>query len=873
MENQKEHVYLAALLHDIGKFYQRADKKLADKGNELSEYSKRLADDICPINDKGRFGYQHVIWTNEFFEKFKNVLYSVPGIKQNIWENDGSQFDSIANLACHHHKPQTLLQSMISLADWWSAGIDRQNPQTLERESGENGKTDSTINWGRDRYKKSPLYSIFNTIRTDANPTSYGNMGFPLKPLSLSIQGADSTFPRCIKTEEDGGNEAQYYKLWQAFSEDFGKLPTDSYKAFVESLIYLLQKYTWCIPSNTNDMSDVSLFDHLKTTAAFAHCFFIHYQQHPEAYEYDNVGKRLSLQEDVFPVLLVGGDLSGIQKFIYNISSQKAAVSLKGRSFYLQLLIDSVIDRIVRDSRIDATRGQVVYSSGGKFYMLLPNTEKVRNALTDLDKEFSDSLWQEHQGQLLLNLAWVAFSFSDGKFSFEKQKKKDIGQLWKCLADKLSGKKDQKFKHVLLNRYEDFFTPQAVSFNPEDKKHRLCAVTGIEGSCEKLNPKDTDDEAVYVLPSIKEQCKLGETLKDADYVITYQENKLSTYLSSRAKCEIGIVNTYSYLFDQKELIDDNAEFRKITSADVSLVKRINNVDFLDARIKGQKTSYGFLFYGGNQQAQKGENNKTFEELADDTYLGVLRMDVDGLGAIFIQGLDENAKSFSAYSTLSFLLDYFFSGLLNTIREEFKDDVNILYAGGDDVFAIGRWDKLILFAERTRQAFRKFTGREDISISGGIVLVNDKFPIAKAAEMSGEAEDKAKRFEPWRETDVKYKKNAFTLFNESISWEKEYDNVKFWASRFADLCAQQGMPRSILHKIMRLYDMAKDKNPAYLWNAAYSLKRFEEGKKEDIKTLCNNLKEKLLLSPQRNRNIALIAIAARWAELKLRMNNQ
>lgn len=868
MENQKEHVYLAALLHDIGKFYQRADKKLADKGNELSEYSKRLADDICPINDKGRFGYQHVIWTNEFFEKFKNVLYSVPGIKQNIWENEGSQFDSIANLACRHHKPQSLLQSMISLADWWSAGIDRQNPQTLERESGEDGKTDSTINWGRDRYKKSPLYSIFNTIRTDANPTSYGNMGFPLKPLSLSIQGADSTFPRCIKTEENGGNEAQYYKLWQAFSEDFGKLPTDSYKAFVESLIYLLQKYTWCIPSNTNDMSDVSLFDHLKTTAAFAHCFFVHHQEYPEAYDYDNTRKRLSVKEGFFPILLVGGDLSGIQKFIYNISSQKAAVSLKGRSFYLQLLIDSVIDRIVRNPRIDATRGQVVYSSGGKFYMLLPNTEEVRMALADLDKEFSDSLWEKHQGQLLLNLAYVPFSFSNGKFAFENQNNKDIGQLWKCLADKLADKKNQKFKHTLLERYEELFSPQAVSAN-----NRPCAVTGIEDHCVKLNERDNDDDAVCVLRHVKDQCHLGETLKDADYVITYQEDKLSTYLSSRAKCEIEIVGTYTYLFDQKELIDDNAEFRKITSADVSLVKRINNLDFLDARIKGQKTSYGFLFYGGNQQAQKRGNNKTFEELAGDTYLGVLRMDVDGLGAIFIHGLDENAKSFSAYSTLSFLLDYFFSGLLNTIREEFKDDVNILYAGGDDVFAIGRWDKLILFAEKIRQAFRQFTGREDVSISGGIVLVNAKFPIAKAAEMSGEAEDKAKQFEPWRGTDVKYKKNAFTLFNESISWEKEYDDVKFWASRFADLCAQQGMPRSILHKIMRLYDMAKDKNPAYLWNAAYYLKRFEEGKKDDIQKLCNDLKDSILLSPQKNRNIALIAIAARWAELELRINNQ
>ena len=39
-------VFLGALLHDIGKFYQRSDKSFSDKYNSLSSYSKRLAEDI-----------------------------------------------------------------------------------------------------------------------------------------------------------------------------------------------------------------------------------------------------------------------------------------------------------------------------------------------------------------------------------------------------------------------------------------------------------------------------------------------------------------------------------------------------------------------------------------------------------------------------------------------------------------------------------------------------------------------------------------------------------------------------------------------------------------------------------------------------------
>lgn len=46
-------------------------------------------------------------------------------------------------------------------------------------------------------------------------------------------------------------------------------------------------------------------------------------------------------------LLFVGGDLSGIQKFIYNISSKKAAVSLKGRSAYLVEYTDTICQNLL----------------------------------------------------------------------------------------------------------------------------------------------------------------------------------------------------------------------------------------------------------------------------------------------------------------------------------------------------------------------------------------------------------------------------------------------------------------------------------------------------------------------------------------------
>ena len=859
MESIREHIYLAALLHDIGKFYQRADKPFSEKENDLSTHVKKIADYICPSNKEGRFGYQHTVWTLQFLAEIESKLKQIPAFIKNPF-NGNNNCESIFQLASYHHKPSTELQALISLADWWSAGIDRR--EKLEEEEVANEKN---IQWGKARYKRIPLYSVFNEINEGKGKSAFG-----LKPLSIEER---DFFPSDINTVEDGISEEKYARQWKAFSEEFKRLPTDTFNGFADSLLALLNKYTWCIPSNTTDMSNVSLFDHLKTTAAFADCLFIYKEEHPDEFVYQN--QRLSLKEGVKPIILLGGDLSGIQKFIYNIASRKAAVSLKGRSFYLQLLIDSIIQRIIQHEDIKATLAHVVYSSGGKFYMLLPNTEKVKLAIGDLKKDIEQELWQQHHGQLIINMDYVPFAYDvKGKgVNFEEQTNQEIGKLWKVLADKLTSQKNQKFKHQLLNNYDEFFKVQEVG-----GQTKVCAVTGIESNdCIALDSKTT--EKTYVLPIVKEQAELGNTLKDADYIVTYRSEDSNKYMRNRVKIDIHTTGIHNYLFDQLELTDDDAEFRKITSADTCRVRRINNTKFLDALLKGNGCSYGFQFYGGNKQAQtKDKNtqesrNKTFEELADGSYLGILRMDVDNLGSIFIKGLPEKDKSFSAYSTLSFMLDYFFSGYLNTIREKYKDDVNILYSGGDDVFAIGRWDKLIEFAADIRKDFAFFVGRNDISISGGIAIVGENYPIAKAAELAGDAEDKAKK-------DNGAKKNSFNMFGETISWHKEFDYIVKYKEEFVKLINTENLSKGILHKIKTYAQMIKDnvrrkaegkkEDMSYVWHTAYYLTRYMERHKsnQSITDFCKELRNKQLLVP---RNYELMAVAARWAELELKLN--
>ena len=484
------------------------------------------------------------------------------------------------------------------------------------------------------------------------------------------------------------------------------------------------------------------------------------------------------------PLLLVGGDLSGIQKFIYNISSRKAAVSLKGRSYYLIKLIDQILERFIKWPGIQATAKDVVYSSGGKFYIETVDTPETRAAIQAFRKEIEKELWDKHYGQLSVNIGFVPFSYNaDESVNVGDEKNAAYGRLLKAISDKLAQQKGTKFKDVILDEYDKLFEVNQVGGD-----QKVCAVTGIESDqCVSITDEERN-ESMYVLPSVKEQINLGESLRNIDYF------------------------------------------------------------------------------------------KSFSDLADGSYLGILRMDVDGLGKVFITGFPKK-KNYTDFSTK---LQQFFeygpnsNSRLKQLRfqPEYKEYVNIVYAGGDDVFAVGRWDKLIDFANDLRKSFadymRKTMNRSDITISGGIAIVSPKFPIAKAAEMAGEAEDSAKKF---RDSE----KNAFNMFGESLSWKDEFDYVENYKNQFVDLIENFDMSKSILHRIM-LYGLkvkgnkqrvldGKSKDYSYMWHVAYYLTRFKERykKQDQIAKFCDDLKINQLSGNERK--FELMALAARWAELE------
>ncbi len=81
---------------------------------------------------------------------------------------------------------------------------------------------------------------------------------------------------------------------------------------------------------------------HLKTTSAIALCLY-HY--HLNEFDRD-IQRKIEDRKDR-KYLVVGGDISGIQDFIYTITSKGALKYLRARSPFLELLVEEVVAEIL----------------------------------------------------------------------------------------------------------------------------------------------------------------------------------------------------------------------------------------------------------------------------------------------------------------------------------------------------------------------------------------------------------------------------------------------------------------------------------------------------------------------------------------------
>ncbi len=756
-----EHLHLAALLHDIGKFRMRAtDRYKQHQEHSYAFVNDDFADFFAPCGDA-----------------FKNAIR-------------------------HHHpnrypgcKPtelQHLIEKQVILADQLSA---------TEREDEEREGED---------FVEAALVSTLSRLKGATQEYRY-----PLKALNLT---RDTVVP----TESPDVNQGVYADLWHQFKTAFGRVARDTHytPAAYQTIVTLLEKYTSRVPSATpwgrdeiRTVPDISLYDHLRTTAATAACIG---RELSETEIDAHLSKQKQLERRI--CALIKGDISGIQSFLYQIRSEGAARELRGRSFYLQRLTEAIAHWVLEQFDLPITN--LILASGGHFYILAPYGE-AREKLDIVRQGISENLWALHKGALSCILAGMSITATDFKPD-------NFSKKWWDVSKKVQQRKQEKWSELDANTmFENLFKPHSG-----------------------------DERANWGFG------ELGRQLRDAEDLVAFEvpASPMPDAPDWRAAlkafgCEVHLCTDT----DAKPPIPQDAKR--------ATVYRLGDTEFLrDAALDkfqwdGVPVSYDFKVFR-QVTAYDAEKTADYDYLANASegvkWLGALRMDVDNLGTVFKKQLEK--ATLSRLATLSASLRLFFEGYVPEYCRQYnekqdEDILELIYAGGDDLFLVGGWSALPDIAERIRSEFRQFVTGDHITLSGGIAIEHKKYPLYQFAEQSGDAENAAKGVS---------EKNAITFLRKPMAWT-DFNVVRDWHQEFLKALGadRDPLPRSVLTLLSQIY--AEEER--WAWRSIYNFHRLQEGYKAQAPFL-----RKLQHALNWDTSFKLrefIHIITRWTALRIR----
>lgn len=305
-------------------------------------------------------------------------------------------------------------------------------------------------------------------------------------------------------------------------------------------------------------------------------------------------------------------------------------------------------------------------------------------------------------------------------------------------------------------------------------------------------------------------------------------------------------------------------------------------------------------YGAKLTLQTDENGKPqppekhdiieFSHLADiakyrtgTDKLGVLKMDVDNLGVLFGSQQDI-ANTYTLSASLKWFFEQYMLDLLEQEfeGEKFKENIYVVFSGGDDCFMLGAYDAILEFALSISEKFNEFqtalretlpTITDKVTLSASVILVNGSFPVTRFAELAEDALKKAKTFEK-DEISGNYIKGKINVFGEVLSWS-EFKKSKEITTKLVDLI-NAGEPRGILERIRnsaigyeKLQASALKGKLAMpkVWRLKYYLRNVKKENYERMSKIFNDYSVALLKAASKKEtcNPALFQVAARWAE--------
>lgn len=782
---EKEILIKGALLHDIGKVCYRTGKRI-----------------------------NHSKLGGDFLEQY---------LKQN------EEAERLLNCVRYHHKDylqkanldKNDLAYIVYEADNIASGMDRR-----ENEGEEKG-FDPKLN----------LDSIFSVFYSDKKIQVANKYPLIYKDINKAFN-----YPRKdISLATNSNYEALLNKIKSHF------ITKDINQISINQLLQIIEEGFSYVPSSTNraEVCDISLYVHSKITSAVASCMKLYFdeQQIQDYKKYCfNSGSKIFRNEKIY--LLISGDISGIQDFIYTIPSKGALKTLRGRSLYIDLLLEEFIDEYLE--QIGLSRANVLYSGGGHFYILAPNIEDTKKSIDKLQAKMNRWLMENIGINLYLAIGTAECSANN------LMKSEAQGNLFAIVNKKL---KDDKT--IRYSKDEDFLEH---IFNVEKEKDTAKKECNIcHNLVDKLWKYNSDEEIAC------EFClnlyKLGQDILTQDLVFVISEEKIDGGIKIFGKDK----DLYMYAVNIEDIDMFKGKILRIYSK--------NNLLENDLAIRLYLADY----------SAKNENDEvmTFDDLAKSSCktdkgikrLGVLRLDIDDLGIAFSSGfvsdkdkIEDNLRyaTLSRYADLSKDISMFFKVAINKIcagdltggvdfeekafnifgiAKSPKRKVNIIYAGGDDLFLVGAWDEVLEVAIDINRAFKQFTNGK-LTLSAGMAMFSPTYPISKMAEIAGLLVQMSKS---------KKDKNSIALFgmetNLKANGQLECKHIYTWADFEMKVCKEKmnyllarlsfdgdkfnklSVGKSLIYRLMDLIQLA-DEDKLNIARFAYVLARMQPKQDKD-----------------------------------------
>ena len=551
-------------------------------------------------------------------------------------------------------------------------------------------------------------------------------------------------------------------------------------QAQMDSLLNLFEATLSFVPSSTNtkEIADISLAEHSRLTAAFALAIYDHLEDKGRHNYKEDLFTKASAFYEEEAFLLASFDLSGIQDFIYNIATSGAAKQLKARSLYLDFMSEYIADSLL--DKLGLNRANLLYVGGGHAYFVLANTEKTVETLVQFEKDFNQFLLANFQTRLYVAFGWGSFAAKD--IMSELNSPESYRQVYQKASRMISEKKISRYDYqtlMLLNR-------------------------GGKSS--------------------ERECEICHSVEN---LVSYHDQKVCDICRGLYQFSKEIAHDHFIITENGGLpIGPNAclkgvAFEKLSQESFSRVYVKN--DYKAGTIKATHVfvgDYQFTTIDKYADLSKNENKLGIKRLA------VVRLDVDDLGAAFMAGFSQQGNgqysTLSRSATFSRSMSLFFKVFINQFASDKK--LSIIYAGGDDVFAIGSWQDIIAFTVELRQNFIIWTNGK-LTLSAGICLFADKTPISLMAHQTGELEEAAK------DNGNDNKKDSISLFSTDYTFKFDqfitniYDDKLEQIRYFFNHQDERG--KNFIYKLIELlrnYESEEKMNVARL---AYYLTRLEE----------------------------------------------